>query len=338
MGALAGLTRRGKEQRRLLQDKLASDAGRAAAAKDNCKGLARRTSQLRRDQDTFDRFEAANGWRRDDISRLRGQLDRHWAEVVAACVQADDPLAYGVDKLRHARATAAGDLLGLDAMIPVDRATEHDEARRQLTDALTARQQAEEALGNARAAFDESGRRRWGRKDQQEVARAKAGVVLAEQRLERVAAGEGKLQERFASLGNINRSVSGQPRLRMRGANGSRPRWPSSTSRSTTPGPTASAPSPTTRLPTWSSGSGQCRAHPPVAPRGATTRLASKPSSTARSRARRPRGRARPWHEPGWRSPSPTCCCTRTPTWLTRLAGPSSSARPLPSAMRRSAS
>ena len=200
MGALAGLTRRGREQRRLLQGKLASAAGRAAAAKGNCQGLARRTSLLRREQDTFDRFEAANGWRRDDISRLRGQLDRHWAEVVAACVQADDPLAYGVDKLRHARATAAGDLLGLDAMIPVDRATERDEARRQLTDALTARQQAEEAFGNARTAFDESGRRRWGRKDQQEVARAKTGVVLAEQRLERVAAAEGKLEERFVSL------------------------------------------------------------------------------------------------------------------------------------------
>ena len=148
----------------------------------------------------FDRFEAAEGWRRDDISRLRGQLDHHWAEVVAACVQADDPLAYGVDKLRHARATTAGDLRDLDARVPVDRATERDDARRQLADALRARQQAEEALGTARAAFDESGRRRWGRKDQQEVATAKAGVVFAEQRLERVAAAEGELQERFASL------------------------------------------------------------------------------------------------------------------------------------------
>ena len=92
---------------------------------------------LRREQDMFDRFEAAEGWRRDDISRLRGQLDHHWAEVVAACVQADDPLAYGVDKLRHARATTAGDLRALDARVPVDRATERDDARRQLADALT---------------------------------------------------------------------------------------------------------------------------------------------------------------------------------------------------------
>ena len=108
MGALAGLTRRGREQRRFLQDRLASDAERAAAAKDNCNELGRRTSRLCREQDIFDRFEAAEGWRQDDIPRLQSQLDHHWAEVVAACVEADDPLAYGVDKLRHARAPRPG--------------------------------------------------------------------------------------------------------------------------------------------------------------------------------------------------------------------------------------
>ena len=200
VGSLAGLTRRGREQRRWLQDKLASAAGRAASAQENCDELVRRTSRLRREQDVFDRFEAAEGWRRDNISRLRGQLDHHWAEVVAACVQADDPLAYGVDRLRHARATTARDLQGLDARVPVDRAAECDDARRRLADALRARQQAEEALGGARAAFDESGCRRWGRKDQLAVATAKAGVVFAEQRLERAAATEAELRERFAYL------------------------------------------------------------------------------------------------------------------------------------------
>ena len=51
------------------------------------------------------------------------------------------------------------------------------------------------------AAFDESGRRRWGRKDQQEVATAKAGVVFAEQHLERATGVEDELRERLASLG-----------------------------------------------------------------------------------------------------------------------------------------
>jgi hypothetical protein len=200
VGALAGLTRRGREQRRLLQDRLASDAGRATAAKDNCTQLACRASHLRREQDLFDRFESAEGWRRDDISRLQGQLDCHWAEVVEACAQADDPLAYGVDKLRYARATTARGLRALDAKVPVDRAAERDAARQRLADVNRARQQAQEALGSARAAIDESGRRRWGRKGQQEVATAKAGVVIAEQRVERAAVAEGELGERFASL------------------------------------------------------------------------------------------------------------------------------------------
>jgi hypothetical protein len=200
VGALAGLTRRGRDQRRWLQDKLASDAGRAAAAKDNCDELGRRISGLRREQDTFDRFEAAEGWRRDDISHLWGQLDHHWAEVVAACVQADDPLAYGVERLRHARATTVGDLRGVDTRAPVDRAAEHDDAGQQLADAQRARQQAEEAVDSARAAFDQSRRRRRGRTDQSAVATAKAGVVFAEQRLERAVGAEGELRERFASL------------------------------------------------------------------------------------------------------------------------------------------
>ena len=200
IGPLAGLTRRGRERRRWMQDKLAADTERAVAARDNCNEVASRVYQSAPRADVFDRFEAAEGWRQDDISRLQSQLDHHWAEVVAACVQADDPLAYGVDKLRHARATTAGDLRGLEARIPLDRAAERDDVRRQLADALRARQQAEEALGSAHAAFDESGRRRWGRRDQQQVATAKAGVVFAEQRVERAAAAEGELRERFASL------------------------------------------------------------------------------------------------------------------------------------------
>ncbi len=205
LGALAGLTRRGREQRRTLEAQLAADAERATAAQANRDDLARRTSRLLGEQETSDRFEAAEGWRRDDVAHLRDQLDHHWSEVMAACVQADDALAFGVDRLRHARATTAGDLRNLEAGIPVDRATERDDARRQLAGALRARQQAEEALRHAGAALDESRRRPWGRKDQQQIATAQAGAVLAEQALEQAAAGEAKLQERFSSLSQHER-------------------------------------------------------------------------------------------------------------------------------------
>ena len=120
MGPLAGLTRRGREQRRLLQDKLSADKERAGAARDQRDEVAHWVGQVRHQEKAWARFEAAEGWRQADISRLQSQLGHHWAEVVAACVRADDPLAYGVDKLRHARATTTRDLGALDAGIPVD--------------------------------------------------------------------------------------------------------------------------------------------------------------------------------------------------------------------------
>ncbi len=52
--------------------------------------------RLRDEQDAYGRFETAEGWRRADLVRLLHRLDHHWAEVVAACVGADDPLAYGI--------------------------------------------------------------------------------------------------------------------------------------------------------------------------------------------------------------------------------------------------
>ena len=110
MGPLAGLSPRRRGRRRLMQDKLGADTERAAAATDKRNEVAGRVDQLRHEQGALERFEAAEGWRQDDVARLQSQLDHHWAEVVAACVRADDPLAYGVDKLRHARATTAGDL------------------------------------------------------------------------------------------------------------------------------------------------------------------------------------------------------------------------------------
>ena len=106
-GTLAGLSRRGRQERRDLHEKLTVDRQHAQDARDRRDKIAARVAALQRDKDAFERLENADGWRRDDIRRLDEQLDDHWARVVAACVRADDPLAFGIDKLRHARATTA---------------------------------------------------------------------------------------------------------------------------------------------------------------------------------------------------------------------------------------
>ena len=200
LGRFAGLSRRGRDQRRSLEDKLDGDTERAAAARHTYDEVAGRVAQLGRDQDAFERFERTEGWRREDLKRLHDDLDHHWAQVVTTSVRADDPLAFGIRRLRHARATTLADLGRLDATIPADRTTEWDHTRQQLPDILRARHDAEQALAERQAALQEAARRRWGRHDHQAIAAARDCVAVAEQHLEQATAAERTLRERLNAL------------------------------------------------------------------------------------------------------------------------------------------
>ena len=200
LGALAGLSRGGRDQRRRLQEQLERDTERAAAARDRHEQIAARVRQLQREQDAYERFEKAEGWRREDLSRLCHQLDHHWAQVVAACVGADDPLAYGIDKLRHARTTIDGDRRAVDAGIPDDRADQWQQARRQLPQVIWQRHQAEKELADRQVHLDDASRRRWGRQDHQAIADAQAQVATAERRSQHAATAERELRECLAGI------------------------------------------------------------------------------------------------------------------------------------------
>jgi conjugative relaxase-like TrwC/TraI family protein len=199
-GPFAGLSRHGRDQRRLLNDRLDSDIRRAAAARERYHEVAVRVERLRQEQDASGRFESVEGWRRDDIVCLHGQLDRHWAEVVAVCVGADDPLAYGIEKLRHARTTMTTDRANIDAGIPDDRAREWQQARRQLPGTVSERHHAEALLAGSQAQLQDTGRRRWGRHDNEAVASAQAQVALGKRRVEQAVDAERDLRERLGTL------------------------------------------------------------------------------------------------------------------------------------------
>lgn len=47
-------------------------------------------------------------WRHTEIDRIDRQLADHWTDTVLAAVHQDDPLAFGLDRLRHAREVLAG--------------------------------------------------------------------------------------------------------------------------------------------------------------------------------------------------------------------------------------
>jgi hypothetical protein len=199
-GARAGLSRRGRQERRDLQEKLAADRQRTQAAWDRRDEIAAWVAALQRDKGAFERFEKAEGWRRDDIRRLHQQLADHWAQAVAACVRVDDPLAFGIDKLRHARATTFARVTQLDASIPPDRVQEWQQVRRQLLDLVRSRQQAEEALAASRASLDHASRRRWGRHDRGAISAPEAEVASNQRRLEQATAAERRLRDHLAAV------------------------------------------------------------------------------------------------------------------------------------------
>lgn len=63
-------------KRRGLQAKLTVDNGAVASARAEVADLAGRARELGRGQHAYEHFEAAEGWRRDEITRLRDRLDQ----------------------------------------------------------------------------------------------------------------------------------------------------------------------------------------------------------------------------------------------------------------------
>lgn len=113
---------------------------------------------------------------------------------------ADDPLAYGIDRLRHARITLAEDQRAIDNAIPDDRGDQWKDTRRELPDKIRVRHQAEAMLAEERARLQDAGRRHWGRRNERAIADAQARVAVAEGRAAQSVGAERELRERLAAL------------------------------------------------------------------------------------------------------------------------------------------
>ena len=125
------------------------------------------------------RFLADNAWRGERVRAIDDTIARHWAAATLAVVRQDDPLAFGIGRLRGARATYAKDLAELNAALPPDRSHQLKMAKQDLAEA-------EQRLGQARFAanqdcqkLEEASVRRWGRRDKGTVARAAQAVETA---------------------------------------------------------------------------------------------------------------------------------------------------------------
>jgi hypothetical protein len=67
-------------------------------------------------------WHVVDGWRLDRTTELERAVAHHWADVVLKAVRADDPLAFGVERLCQARATYGSDLRQVLDGLPADGA------------------------------------------------------------------------------------------------------------------------------------------------------------------------------------------------------------------------
>ncbi|HET7489359.1 MAG TPA: MobF family relaxase [Acidimicrobiales bacterium] len=107
-GPLQALRRRGRDERAAAQAAL-------ERARDNGASFVRlrrrhqeRVAELRAGQDRRCAYLDEHRWRRGRIAAIGAELERHWADAVLVAAGQDDPLAFGLDRLRAARAHFAG--------------------------------------------------------------------------------------------------------------------------------------------------------------------------------------------------------------------------------------
>jgi conjugative relaxase-like TrwC/TraI family protein len=162
LGPLGGVTRRGRRERDQFQrdrDRAETGIGRADVEASRAR---QQRAAIAAEQLAHEQFVTANRWRHGDVRSLQAQLDRHWASAIVDCTRAGDPLAFGTERLQHARHTVAGELRALVAQVPRDQRADLDRARAESREAITYLMQAREHLAVAETALAGAKQRRLG--------------------------------------------------------------------------------------------------------------------------------------------------------------------------------
>ena len=179
-GGLARVRRQGREAHARAVADLEKATKRLRAASSQVRRSEVGVAALERAVGERVEWDGVHGWRLGDVARIQAELDHHRASVTLGAVRQGDPLAFGIDRLRGARATYAGALSAIEAALPVNRSRELARAkarvasdRRALGDARARRDEAEQGLAVAQE-------RHWGRKDKTAIRSATARLDHAE--------------------------------------------------------------------------------------------------------------------------------------------------------------
>jgi hypothetical protein len=174
----AGRAARAQAESRLKDATGVLDRRRAEVA-----DAGHRVAELKDHQRDREEFLAREGWRSARIAAIDDELARHWAPVVLAAVRQDDPLAFGLDRIRAARVTYGTQLGRLIRSLPPDRADALERSQAEAARARGAVAEARIAATEATAALDDARRRHWGRRDRDAIEAAARRSEQAEARL-----------------------------------------------------------------------------------------------------------------------------------------------------------
>jgi hypothetical protein len=200
LGALHGLSRPGRAERRRLEDRLGADQQAVIDAAGVLAGAEHRVERLEHDQHRHEGFEQTEGWRRHALTATVDALQAHWTEVALSCCRGDDPLAFGVEPLRVARRRLGGELADLDASLPADRAAERRDVRTRLAELVAERRAAQRDLTAAINQHDQLCRHRWPRRDSHAIGIAADHLRQARDHLDQARHAEPDAAVRLAEL------------------------------------------------------------------------------------------------------------------------------------------
>ena len=125
-------------------------------------------------------FEVEHGWRRERIVEINNELAHHWAAVTLGAVREDDPLAFGIDELRRARATYARDLNAVLRTVPRDRSGALRQAEVDAQRATEMLRFADRQVARRNQEWDDAHQRRRGRRNKIAIAEARGSLSAAE--------------------------------------------------------------------------------------------------------------------------------------------------------------
>ncbi len=196
-GPLASLRRSSRQDRTQVEAWLGRAEGEAERAGARRRTAERHVVELEAGERDRARFVVEHAWRAEQVGAIDAELARHWSAAALAAVRQDDPLAFGIERLRAARATYEENLARLEAALPPDQTHAVARANQELAGAEQELRQARFAVTEARWGLDVASRRHCGRRDKQALTRSLQATARADDGVAAAAEVEGDARGRL---------------------------------------------------------------------------------------------------------------------------------------------